>query len=152
MSGFTLLEIIIALVLVAAVYAVALPSITRTRVSASVHNSRYVIESSIALARATAIRYGRSAELHLDATTDRVWVEADTTLAGAGADPVRLGYFDIREAYGVDMRSNREVLCFNSRGISTTRAACPQTGALIVVSMQSRADTVRVSATGLVLP
>jgi prepilin-type N-terminal cleavage/methylation domain-containing protein len=151
-AGFTLLEIVIALVLVAAVYAVALPAIGRTRVSASVHNSRYVVESSIALARATAIRFGRTAQLHLDSAADRVWVEADTTLAGSGGEAVRLGYFDIAGEYNVDLQSNRNVLCFNSRGIGTTGASCPQTGATVVLSMQGRADTVRVSPTGWILP
>ena len=151
-AGFTIIEIIIALVLVSIVYAIALPSIGRTRVSASVHNARHVVVSSISLARATAMRFGGSAVLRLDAANDRLWVEADTTLSKSGEELVRLGYFDFGNELHVNLDSNRTALCFNGRGIGTTGTACPQAGATIVVFRGDRADTVRVSPTGRVLP
>jgi prepilin-type N-terminal cleavage/methylation domain-containing protein len=149
--GFTLIEIVIVVVMLALVYAVAVPAIARTRVSASVHNARHVMVSSIALARTTAIRFGRTAVLHLDEENDRVWVEADTTMAGTGADVVTLGYFDFSKELDVDLESNRSSLCFNGRGIGTTGAECPQPGGVIVLTLRGRAEVVYVSPTGRVL-
>lgn len=148
--GFTVIEVIIAMALVALVYAMALPSIGRTRVHMSVHNSKHMVVSSISLARATAMRFGRTAVVRLDADGDRIWVEADTTLEQTGVLDT-LGLFDLGGELKVDLKSNRETLCFNGRGIGTRASACPQTGATIIVALKDRADTVRVSSVGRVL-
>ena len=148
--GFTLIEIMVVLVMMAAVYAIALPAIGRTRVTASVHNAKHVVTSSIHLARATAIRYGRPAVLRIDAAEDRVWVEADTTVAGTGVVDT-LGYYNIADEFDVDLQSERDALCFNSRGIGTTSATCPQPGALIVVVLLSASDSIVVSPVGRVM-
>jgi len=149
-GGFTLLEIMIALVVVAVVYAIALPAIGRTRVSASVHNARHALVSTISLTRATAIRFGRTAVLRLDSEHDRVWVEADTTMAATG-QVVTLGHFDFRQQLNVDLASNRSSLCFNGRGIGTTSATCTQPGAVIMLTLSGQAEVVYVSPTGRVL-
>ncbi len=140
----------VALVMLAAVYAIALPAIGRTRITASVHNAKHVVVSSITLARATAIRYGRPAVLRIDAAEDRVWVEADTTVAGTGTLDT-LGYYNIGEEFDVDLRSDRGALCFNGRGIGTTSATCPQPGAVIVVALHSVSDSIVVSPVGRVM-
>ncbi len=150
-GGFTLVEVLIALVLLALIYAVALPSIGRSRVSAAVHNSKYVVISTLSLARATAMRYGRPAVLRLDAARDRIWIEVDTTEAGSGAAVDSLGYFDFTKELRVKLESNRASLCFDGRGIGTTGAACPEAGAAIVLSLAHRADTVVVSPLGRVV-
>jgi prepilin-type N-terminal cleavage/methylation domain-containing protein len=149
-AGFTLLEIMIALVMVAVVYAIALPAIGRTRVSASVHNARHALVSSISLTRATAIRFGRSAVLRLDSEHDRVWVEVDTAMGGGG-QAVTLGHFNFAEELNVNLESNRTSLCFNGRGIGTTSSTCTQPGAVIVLALGGRAEVVYVSPTGRVL-
>ncbi len=140
----------IALVVVALVYAIAVPAIGRTRVSASVHNARHALISSISLTRATAIRFGRTATLRLDSDHDRVWVEADTTMAATGA-VVALGHFDFAKELNVDLLSNRSSLCFNSRGIGTTSATCARRGAVIVLALRGKAETIWVSPSGRVL-
>jgi hypothetical protein len=134
----------------AVIYAIALPAIGRTRVAAARHNARHALVSSISLARATAIRFGRTAVLHLDSDHDRVWVEADTTMAGTG-EVVALGYFDFAEDLKVDLQSNRSSLCFNGRGIGTTSATCTQPGALIALIITDRIERVYVTPTGFVL-
>jgi Tfp pilus assembly protein FimT len=140
----------IALVMVGVIYAIALPAIGRTRVSASVHNARHALVSSISLARATAIRFGRTAVLRLDSEHDRVWVEVDTTMAGTG-EAVTLGHFNFAEELDVNLESNRSSLCFNGRGIGTTSTTCTQPGGVIVLALRGRAETVFVSPTGRVL-
>lgn len=148
-AGFTLLEIIIAIVLMGMVYAMAVPAIGRARIAAAVHNSRHVVVSSISLARATAMRFGRPTVLRLDASEDRLWIEADTSVSGGAVDTI--GFYSFAGDLATDLQSNRSGLCFNGRGIGTTGTACPQAGALIVLSLGSEADSVWVTALGRVL-
>ncbi len=147
--GFTFLEIIITIVLLGLVYVISLPAIARARVSAAVHNSRHVVVSSVFLARGTAMRLGRLAVLRLDSGGDRLWIEADTSVAGGVVDTI--GFYSFAADLGTDLQSNRSTLCFNGRGIGTTSAACPQAGARIVVSLAGQADTVLVTAVGRVI-
>jgi len=105
---------------------------------------------SISLAKAAAVRFGRPSVLRLDSDRDRMWVEVDTTLAGTGSADT-LGYFSFREDLKVDLKANRTALCFDGRGIGTTRTACPQAGAVIIVALNQSADTVFVSPIGRVL-
>lgn len=149
-AGFSLLEVLITLILLSMVYAIAIPSIGRTRVQASIHNSSQAVIGTISLAKAAAVRFGRPSVLRLDSSRDRMWVEVDTTLAGTGSTTT-LGYFSFREELKVDLKANRSALCFDGRGIGTTRAACPQTGAVIIVTLNQRADTVFVSPLGRVI-
>lgn len=150
--GFSLIELIYALVLAAVIYTIALPVVGRARVEASVRNSKHVVVSSLALARATAIRFRRPAVLRLDSNGDRLWIEADTTVSGSGAGLDTIGFFDFRAELEVDLTSDRTSLCFDGRGIATTTAACSQSGGLIVVARDDRADTVVVSPLGRVVP
>lgn len=147
-AGFTLIEIIIALVLMAMVYAMAVPAIGRARIAAAVHNSRHVVVSSISLARATAMRFGRPTVLRLDASEDCLWIEADTSVSGGAVDTI--GFYSFAGELATDLRSNRSSLCFNGRGIGTTGTACPQAGGLIIVSRGNEADSVIVTALGRV--
>lgn len=140
----------IALVIVAVVYAIAGPAIGRTRVSASVHNARHALISALSLTKATAIRFGRTAVLRLDSDHDRLWVEVDTTMAATG-QVVTLGQFNFAQQLDVDLVSNRSSLCFDGRGIGTTSAACDRRGAVIVLALRGKAETVWVSPSGRVL-
>jgi Tfp pilus assembly protein FimT len=149
--GFTIVELIMSLALLALLYAVAVPSIGRSRVRNSVYNSRQIVIASLSLARATAVRYGRSAVLRVDEDSDRVWVEADTSVGGSGVLDT-LGYFDLEHEYDVDLRSNRSAFCFNGRGVGTTGPACPQAGGEMVVVLRGRADSIIVSPLGRVIP
>ncbi len=149
-TGFTLVEVLIALALVALAYTIAMPAIGRGRISAAVHNAKYVVVSNLSLARATAMRFGRPAVVRFDSYRERIWIEVDTTVAGSGVVD-SLGYFDLAHDLQVNLESNRSSLCFDGRGVGTTTANCPEAGAIIVVSLAGKADTVLVSATGRVV-
>lgn len=148
-AGFSLLEVLIVITILALSYAVALPAISRARVTAAVQNSRHIVASSVSLARATAIRYGRPAVMRLDPDGERLWIEVDTSVAGVGAlDTV--GAFDFAAEMRVDLESDRSGLCFNGRGIGTTGRDCPLAGGVIVLSLRHRSDTVVVTPLGRV--
>ncbi len=145
-----MIEVLIALALVALAYTIAMPAIGRGRITAAVHNAKYVVVSNLSLARATAMRFGRPAVVRLDPYRERIWIEVDTTVAGTGVVD-SLGYFDFAHDLQVNLESNRPTLCFDGRGVGTTTAACPQAGAIIVLSLAGKADTVRVSPLGRVV-
>lgn len=150
--GITLVELLIVIAVLAATGVIALPSIGRMRVAASVQNGKHAVVSAVSLTRATAMRYGRPAVLRIDAAGDRVWVEADTTTAGEGTTVDTLGSFYFAESLNVDLSSNRTSLCFDGRGVGTTSTTCPVAGAEIVLSRQTRVDTVVVGVLGQVIP
>jgi prepilin-type N-terminal cleavage/methylation domain-containing protein len=149
-AGFTLLEVLITLILLALTYAIVIPSIGRARVQAAVYNSTQAVISTISLAKAAAVRFGRPSVLRIDSDRDRMWVEVDTTVGGSGAADT-LGFFSFADQLEVDLESDRTTLCFDGRGIGVTRSICPEAGAAIIVSLQGKADTVFVSRVGRVL-
>ena len=150
-AGFTLVEVLIVIAILGLSYAIALPAISRARIAAAVQNSHHVVVSSVSLARATAIRYGRPAVMRLDPDADRLWIEVDTTAAGSAAALDTLGAFDFAAEMNVDLQSDRTGLCFNGRGIGTTGSRCPRAGGVIILSLQDKADTVVVTPLGRVI-
>lgn len=151
-AGFSALELILVLVVMAIVAAFAIPAVGAMRTAAAVQNGRHGVESALSLARAAAIQYGRPSVLHIDPAGERLWVEVDTTVAGTGTalDTVRV--FAIGEELQVDLESDRLALCFDGRGIGTTGTPCPAAGAVITLTRAGKMAIVRVSATGRVLP
>lgn len=137
-------------VMLGLIYGIVIPPIGKARLDAAVHNARYAVISTISLARATAIRFGRRAVLRLDADGDQIWIEIDTTMAATGAVDT-LAFLSLRDDMSVDLQSDRAALCFDGRGIGVTGVECPQTGATIVLALGGRADTVQVSPSGWLL-
>ncbi|MGD2154150.1 MAG: GspH/FimT family pseudopilin [Gemmatimonadales bacterium] len=148
-NGFTIIELIIVLILSGIIVAVASPTLStafrRTAGRAAVDE----FVSTHTLARSAAVRYGRTAELHIDASNARFWVEVDTASAGGVKDTV--GVVKYLDSMGVGVSSDRAVLCFDSRGLPTTRGSCEAADATLVFSSPGEADTVQITALGRVL-
>ena len=85
-SGFTLMEVIIVTAFIGLLAGVAFPRIADVQSRFAVRGAVTAFMSAHSLTRATAIRAGGVAELHIDATNDRFWIEVDTTLAGFRGD------------------------------------------------------------------
>lgn len=140
----TLPEILIALVVVAILVMVLPPGLERGSSRAARDDLAFLHD----LARTTAIQRGTIAELHIDADAVRYWIQVDTT-GGGVYDTVAIRALS-REP--VTMTSDRSVLCFDGRGLATSRGPCESPSATIVFSAASgRADTLRTSATGMIL-
>src|SRR4051794_35490575 len=82
--GFTMIEMIMVLGLIGIVAAIGGPRVgaalqRRTTASAA---DQFALTHS--LSRSTAIRYARVAQLHIDASTRRFWVDVDTSANGSG--------------------------------------------------------------------
>ncbi len=149
-TGFSLMELVIVVTLFAILLAIATPLLVDTLQAERVRSAVNRFVAAHSLARATAIRNGRTAELHIDASAARFWVEVDTSVAETGVmDTVRTVH-DVSDG-GMVMTSTRSLLCFNGRGVATSVGACGAGDVLAVFTATGRVDTVSTSPLGKVV-
>jgi prepilin-type N-terminal cleavage/methylation domain-containing protein len=148
--GFTMVEAIMVVLIIGIVAAIGGPQVfsalqRRTTSSAA---DQFVVAHS--LTRSTAIRYGRVAQLHIDAPGQRFWVDVDTSANGIGQ---RATIANIRYVsdVGLQMGSNRSLLCFDARGIASTAGSCESGDAQVIFSDGVMADTVTTTVLGKLL-
>jgi type IV fimbrial biogenesis protein FimT len=147
-QGFTVVELMIVLLLVGMITTLTLPKLRtsmRVRAVRAAGNELVLAHSA---ARSAALRFGRASQLHIDVPTARFWVDVDTSGTGV-RDTV--GFIHTLSDRGVQLASSRAVLCFDARGLAATNVTCSANDALIVLSSQSYADTVRTTTLGKVL-
>ena len=148
--GFSIIETLMVLTLVAIVAATGGPQLSaalhrRTTSSAA---DQFVLTHS--LSRSTALRYGRVAQLHIDASARRFWVDVDTSANGIGQRATIANVRDV-SASGLTMTSTRTLLCFDPRGIASTSGSCEAGDAKVIFSDGATADTVTTTILGKVL-
>ena len=148
--GFTLIETIMVLAIVAIVAAIGGPklgAVLQRRTTASAAD-QFVLAHS--LARSTAVRFARVAQLHIDAPGRRFWVDVDTSANGIG-QRATMGYVRDVSAPGLTLSSSRALLCFDARGIASTNGSCQPGDATVIFSDGATADSVVTTALGKVL-
>lgn len=146
--GFTVIELLTAVVIVGITTAFGVPRLLEQMGLAQRRSATNQFVSAHSLTKATAIRYGRVAELHIDVSGSRYWIEVDTSYGGGVTDTLRM-----HDYYGQDMTmaSNRSMVCFDGRGLPSTAGACEAADATVVFAQSSRADTVSFTLLGQVL-
>ncbi len=148
-KGYSLVELMTVLVLAGLAGAIAAPPLASTYERTATRTARDQFVSTHALARSMAVRYGRIGELHIDAANARFWVEVDTSsISGMHA---RVGVTKDLSASKVLLTSDRSIVCFDVRGLPTTRGACETADATIIFSVEGKADTVKITARGKIL-
>ena len=146
-KGFSLIEMSIVLALIGVLVGIIMPSLAASLPQRATQAAVDRLTMAHALARATAVRFGRVAELHIDAANVRFWVEVDTSGTEI-RDTVGL-MNDLAEQ--VTMSSNRSLLCFDSRGLTTTRDTCESGDALVQFSKSGRTEAFQTTVLGEVL-
>ena len=146
-SGFTLPEMLVAVVLLGLVTAMAWPMVGRMRAEAAVRGGGAGITVGVAQARAAAVRYSRPSRFVLDTAAAAYRVEVDTTLAETGA--VALVSRELPELAGLVIHTSSDpaILCFDARGVGRSGGGCPA-GLTIVLGAGGRVDTLAFTATG----
>ncbi len=149
--GFSLLELLTTIVVVGLLLTVSVPLMGGALSKAKTRTAKREFVSAHSLARAAALRSRRTAELHIDAASGAFWIEIDTSRARTGAMDT-LGMVRRIGRRGVRMTSNRSLVCFDHRGLATTRDKC-EDGALTVTFRGSQVglDSVITSSVGMTL-
>jgi len=147
-AGFSLVEIALVLVLIAVLGSMAAPSLSRFRNRSALQNGAHMVTSALSLAGSSGVRWGRTSVLRIDAGSDALRVVVDTGTTGSGRDTLIVREFRLGDDLGVEVTSNRSSLCYNSRGVGTTGADCPDQGGWIAVAFGGEVDTVHVNIAG----
>lgn len=148
--GFTLLEVIIVMGLLAIVAGMGAPRLSAALRKRTTQTAADHFVTAHSLARATAVRYGRVAQLHIDAPTKRFWVDVDTSGTGAG-QRATIWYMRNLTQPGLVMTSSRTLLCFDARGLPLVNGTCQSGDAQIIFTALEKADTVTTAALGKIL-
>lgn len=149
-KGFTLTELMVVLILAGVALAIVSPSISRAFRRTGVRAAVDEFSSTHSLARSAAVRYGRTAELHIDAVNGRFWVEVDTSSTGTVMKDT-IGVIKFVNANDVTITTSTDLLCFDARGLPSTLDSCDSPDATIIFSSGSRVDSVTITALGRVL-
>jgi prepilin-type N-terminal cleavage/methylation domain-containing protein len=148
--GSTLLETIMVLTVLAIVAAIGGPKLSAALQRRTTSSAADQFVLTHALSRSTAIRYGRVAQLHIDAPGKRFWIDVDTSANGIG-QRATIAYVRDMTTTGLSMSSTRALVCFDARGISSTAGSCEPGDARVIFSDGATADTVVTTALGKVL-
>jgi prepilin-type N-terminal cleavage/methylation domain-containing protein len=148
--GFTLLEVIIVLALLAVIAAMGAPRLSAALRRRTTQSAADQFATAHSLARATAVRYGRVAQLHIDASTKRFWVDVDTSANNVGQRATVWYMRDLTQP-GLVMSSSRSLLCFDARGLPLVLGACESGDATVIFTALDKADTVTTAALGKIL-
>ena len=115
-NGFTLLEVLVALVIVGAMAVMAIPRIKNGMAQESVRNARNSVVSHLSVARGAAAARGCPAVFHLAQGSDaRAWVTSCPT-SGTGVDTVGSVY-NLTDRYGVLVRTTGDSIVFAPTGL-----------------------------------
>ncbi len=118
--GFTLLEVLTALVIMGVVMALGAPRFREWLSHENVRAARVSVTTQLAGARSIAVTRGCASVLHVDAAASRVWVTA-CKLAGAGQDTI--GIIDnLSSRFGVVFSSTGDSILFTPQGIAVNAA------------------------------
>lgn len=138
-SGFTLLELLTSLVVLAVIVSMAAPSFKGVASGARTRGVIDQVTADLSLARMYAVRDGRSTRLAITSATRYVVVRSPYTGATDTIKIVNLA----RDAVGVQLTPSTGLLTFDSRGLlqsgSPTR---------VRATYQSRSDSVTISSVG----
>ena len=143
-NGFTMLELVIALTFMAIMMLIAMPKIVVQRQAAQRRMATRQFVSAHSLTLATAVQYGRTAELHVDAPGRRFWLEVDTGQTSGISDTIRM----VQLTPDLTMSTDRTILCFDARGLASTAGACEPGNAIVTFAVPGKTDTVRFTALG----
>src|SRR5690349_25056552 len=116
--GFTLIEILIVVMMVGIVLGLGLPKLVQNYNMRATSTAADAFARAHELARATAVRFGRIGEIHIDAANARWWVDVDTS--GRGQSGL-IGYVRSYDTRGVTMTSTDTLMCFDMRGLRSGR-------------------------------
>lgn len=115
-AGFTMIEILVVIIMIAVLTTLALPRLTTAAQKANIRSTRIELASMVARARAAAIQRGCVDSLHISTSAATAWVTACAVSTATGRDTV--GPVDqLGKRFGVTLSTSRTDYGFDPRGI-----------------------------------
>lgn len=138
--GFSIIELLIAMSLMTAMLALAYPRFDSARMREATISARREVANQVSRARTAATQRGCRATLHLNGTTERVWVTA-CRASGTGIDTIGQ-VSNIGARYTVNLTSTAATLDFaptslalGTAAITVTLARGTQTSTMTISSI-----------------
>jgi type II secretory pathway pseudopilin PulG len=146
--GFSLLEALAVIVIIGAVSAIAIPKLRDLLDARQAGAAADSFVRAHEMARITAVRFGRDAMLHIDTAAVMYWVTADTNGLG---HPATIGVKVSYKSAGVALASPDTLLCFDMRGLRSSRGTCQSGSTYVAFTRFKHSDTLQITALGKVL-
>jgi prepilin-type N-terminal cleavage/methylation domain-containing protein len=146
-GGFTLIEMLVALVVVSLVLLIGLPKFSSAMTSQNLRGSRTVVVNMLAKARAASTETNRLTWLKVSG--NKAWILArPRTSAGAGNADTLGVVEDLNKRYGTTVAMSRDSIGFDPRGIASELGGAPVT---LTVTKSSHSEVVTIDALGRVV-
>ena len=147
-GGFTLIEMLVALVVVSLVLLIGLPKFSSAMTSQNLRGARTTVINMLAKARAASTETNRLTWLKVSG--NKAWILArPRTVAVAGSNADTLGVVeDLSKRYGATVVMSRDSIGFDPRGIASELGGGPVT---LTVTKSSHSEVVNIDALGRVV-
>ena len=147
-GGFTLIEMLVALVVVSLVLLIGLPKFSSAMTSQNLRGARTTVINMLAKARAASTETNRLTWLKVSG--NKAWILArPRTVAVAGSNADTLGVVeDLSKRYGATVVMSRDSIGFDPRGIASELGGGPVT---LTVTKSSHSEVVTIDALGRVV-
>jgi prepilin-type N-terminal cleavage/methylation domain-containing protein len=147
-GGFTLIEMLVALVVVSLVLLIGLPKFTSAMTAQNLRGSRTVVVNMLAKARAASTESNRLTWLKVSGNKAVILARPRlVTAAGSNADTLGL-VEDLNKRYGVTVAMSRDSIGFDPRGIASELGGGAVT---LTVTKSSHSEVVTIDALGRVV-
>ena len=148
-NGFTVAELLIAVVMISVLTTIAWPRLLESRIRTEVRHAGDDFISVLNRARSEALRGTGLTRLHTDSNSGRMFVTSDTSWGG-GAPLIPVGLQRDVTNRRVTMAATRDFICFNAQGFPTRAFGCPPGDLTVVFSRDTRVDTISITSAGKV--
>lgn len=138
-AGFTLIETLVAIVILSAMFAVAVPRVRASVIKEAVRGARIAVSTQLASARGAASHRSCPSTIHLASGANAVvWV---TSCNGAVLDTVSMDRLSDR--YGVTVSTTVDSIVFSPTGLAAANG-----WSTVTFERQGIADTLRITPMG----
>lgn len=137
-TGMTLPELLLVVTILSILTMIGMPQVLKAMRGQTTTAAADEFVQTTSLARATAQRYGRAAQLHIDTSAATFYIDVDTS--GAGQRGVIGGTHDVSDDK-VALTSTASLLCFDPRGLASTTTPGCQSGSVTVTFASTEPGT-----------
>ena len=145
--GFTLVETMVALVVVSIILLYGFPKIRILLIKNNVRGARSALLTAVQQAKTWAVTDGRTTTVRVDPTTGALWITASPrrpVLAGSDRDTVG-SIRNLTTVYGATVTAAQDTFTFDQRGLLTPIGASTQ---IIAMTKSGYRDSVMINGYG----